>query len=418
MGTQVTDTKVADKWAADMPVDLRGELAPRQEVAPAGVTVQAAEILDIGNGWARMRVTLKEDGRIYRQTRVYQDGEWLRAGPSGVQWGRPRQWESEFFLFRYYAQDEAAVYAAAPKLDALYPTFYAALTSGGASMASDPPSQKLVVEIDPTATLVPGNGATMAHDLPLILPSPNATLAPLEVSEEALLVQGAALALFNRLAAQSDALNNLPERRAFLHSGLRLWLLWDQELPLARWREPLVRWVFGIDEGVRGPSGKKDPAFAHDFCAHHRLWLRSEEEIDMPVICVQYVRGGEAFLTFRYSSPPHMLPSFVTREESQYTEESSGAVGSTLHYASVVMYATLFEYISMREGIEENRAEENSTEAKSAETIRAQRVAALIAAIPNHTNWDSLIRALYGEPQRDFEAGWNAFLAERYGIAP
>jgi hypothetical protein len=411
----------------------RVEDPPRQEFGPAVAGVQEAEILNVGNGCTRLLVTVQgeDGGDLYRQTRVYQQqwSGWVRVPPSANYWGSPRQWESEFFLFRYFAQDEEAVYAAAPKLDALYPTFYAAL------MASDPPSPKVVIELDPGATLVLGNGATTAQDVPLTLPSPSATLAPVEVSEEALLVQGAALALFNRLSAQSDALNKRLEGWRLMRSGLRLWLLWDQELPLARWRdalggsgdtvhrfhklplarwrEPLVRWVFGADEGVAVSKGVNVPAFAHDFCAHHRLWLSTEAEIDMPVICVQHVRGGEAFLAFRYSSPPHMLPSFITREESLYTEEISDAVASSLHYTAVVAFATLFEYVSVREG-----AEVNSTEGGSAEIMRAQRVAAFIAAIPNHTNWDSLIHALYGESQGDFEAGWNAFLAERYGLAP
>jgi hypothetical protein len=186
---------------------------------PSGV--QGAEILELGNGWARVRVTVQGEEGIYRQMRIYQEPtqqgtEWVRVRSTGSRWGRPRQWESTYFRFQYYTQDEEAVKAAAPKLDALYPTFYAALFAG------DPPSQKVVVVLDPAATIVSQNGTTRVQDAPLTLPSPSATLAPLEVSEETLLVQGAALALFNRLAAQSDTLNKLPTGANYLHASIPL----------------------------------------------------------------------------------------------------------------------------------------------------------------------------------------------------
>jgi hypothetical protein len=229
------------------------------------------------------------------------------------------------------------------------------------------------------------------------------------VSEEELLVQGAALALFNRLSAQSGALYQLPMGWTFLRSGLRLWLLWDQELPLVRWREPLVRWVFWADEGVVVSKGMNVPAYAHDFCAHHRLWLNTEVEIDMPVICLQHVTGGEAYSAFRDLPPPLMLPTFVGKQD---ITTITAYPGPSLPYDSVVVFATLFEYISTYEG------ELKGAGTKGADSSGAERVRAFIDAIPHYQNWETLIPAIFGVSRRDFEAGWNAFLQERYAIAP
>lgn len=380
------------------------------------VNAHGVEIVHVGDGWARVRVTVQaEDGGLYRQTRVYQQtsqqqgAAWVRVAPTAAQWGPPRQRESLYFLFRYFAQDEEAVMAAASKLDALYPAFYMTLISGRAGVASDLPSQKLIIDVAPTATLPVRIGLTRVEDAPLTLPSPSATLAPVEMSEEALLVQGVALALFNRRAAQSDTLNRLPVGWRFLRSGLRLWLLWDQELPLARWREPLVHWVFGADEGLPGTWMRPVPAFAHDFCAHHRLWLKTEAEIDMPVICYPFTTNEEPVLAFRDSLPPFTLPHFVGQEEQLLRAETSTSVTDPpLSVASVVVFATLFEYIRTQEEFGAN----------GTGTQGAEKVHAFIVAIPAHQSWETLIPALFGVSRRDFEAGWNSFLSERYGIAP
>jgi hypothetical protein len=225
-----------------------------------------------------------------------------------------------------------------------------------------------------------------------------------------LLVQGAALALFNRLAARSDTLNKLPAGANYLRSGLRLWLLWNQELPLARWREPLVRWVFSADKGIPVPDKNiRVPAFAHDFCAHHRLWLSSETEIDAPIWCIQNAIGREVFVAFRYSPLPMMMPYFVGREEIG----ARGYTTSPLPMASAVAFATLFEYVSMGE-----ESWRNGPEPEIAGTEGAVRVRALMNALPDYQYWNTLIPAIFGIPLDEFEAGLNNFLMERYGVAP
>jgi hypothetical protein len=101
-----------------------------------------------------------------------------------------------------------------------------------------------------------------------------------------------------------------------------------------------------------------------------------------------------------------MLPYFIGEEESMRLYPTTLTVTEPLPVASVAAFATLFEYISADEG------ERNGAGTQGAEKIRA-----LIAAIPDHQSWDTLIPTLFGVSRRDFEAGWNAFLAERYGIA-
>jgi hypothetical protein len=40
----------------------------------------------------------------------------------------------------------------------------------------------------------------------------------------------------------------------------------------------------------------------------------------------------------------------------------------------------------------------------------------LLAKIPQHKRAVTLIPAVFGVPQSEFERGWHAFLVERYGL--
>lgn len=45
-----------------------------------------------------------------------------------------------------------------------------------------------------------------------------------------------------------------------------------------------------------------------------------------------------------------------------------------------------------------------------------ERLPALLHGLAEHETWDALIPAVFGVPMRDFEAGWQAYLAARYAV--
>jgi hypothetical protein len=372
-----------------------------------GELVTQIAIVELGDGWARVQVIIQnavqnaEASNSFRQTRVYQQMSvgWQRVTPTGLQWGQLRHFESQYFSFHYFAQDGSAVKAAAPKLDLIYSRFYAALLPGPL------PTAKRVVQLDPARSVEQsmqqkqGDGTNLQ---PLLLPSPSAILAPTTISEDELLLQAMALALFDDLAAQSDAINNLPKELLPVRNALRLWLIWDQSLPLAIWHEPLVEWVFGdMTNSETLAAGSPAPAFAHNLCAHHHLWIPASTAIGLPVSCFDGPDGQESILGFHYTGPrPLRLSQLVIRvsalvDQSDYRADLSPRWHLSPATAAVAL-ATFFEFVNSTYGDE---------------TVRMT-----VAAFSHHEEWETLSPAIYGRSVSELEAEWNAFLEAKYGI--
>jgi hypothetical protein len=50
-------------------------------------------------------------------------------------------------------------------------------------------------------------------------------------------------------------------------------------------------------------------------------------------------------------------------------------------------------------------------------TYGRERLPVLVAGLGQYENWDSLLSAVYGVSPAEFEAGWQAHLAARYGVS-
>ncbi|MEZ4678474.1 MAG: hypothetical protein R2932_30080 [Caldilineaceae bacterium] len=64
------------------------------------------------------------------------------------------------------------------------------------------------------------------------------------MTDEDLLVQAVALPLLAHVLTQADEQYQLDWAWQPLVNGLRLWQVWDLDLPLAAWRETVVTWVY------------------------------------------------------------------------------------------------------------------------------------------------------------------------------
>ncbi len=329
------------------------------------------EIVELEGNWARVLVIERttQNASAYRQTRLYQytAAGWQRIPPTSNHWGKAQQLESRYFIFHYFAQDADAVEAAAARLDALYTVFFAALLPGSL------PAQKVQVEIVPSP---PGGqgGYMSAYKLPLVVISPAAILAPAEVTEDELLLQSVALALFDYLAVSAVEVLDLPAEWFAVSSALHLWLIWDQELPLARWRKPLVQWVFSNAQVSDLAQGRSGELFVNDLCAYYQLWMITPADFGIPVICYEHRGAGEKDHWANTSDQP--------------------TLENLAQPTSAVALATLFEYLSATYGDDKMRA--------TAELLSV------------HQTWASLIPTVFGVSEEVVEAGWRAFIAEQY----
>jgi hypothetical protein len=271
----------------------------------ASKIVTELAIRELGSDWAVIDMLIQptEKGPSYRQTRVYRYSEqgWLRAKITAEHWGRSRQFESDYFVFHYHTVDKEAVAQAAARLDSLYLQLYSSF------FADVPTTEKVAVVIDPEWTI---GWAIHPIMLPkaLTIPSPAATLRPADLPLGDLLLQSAMLALFAHLAEQATERYNLSSEQLGVYSGLRLWLIWEHELSLAVWREPLVKWVFRDPTVAVGPTGFVVPTFAHDLCSHHSLWMDAPVDISVPVLCWLQSDGEEVITAWRYYKLPVPLP--------------------------------------------------------------------------------------------------------------
>ena len=84
----------------------------------------------------------------YREERFYRlvDQRWLRTVPSPAFWGEARQFKTDHLHFYYYERDQAAVEAAAAKLETAYVAIYETLGVGA------PPPQRQQIAIVPSPT--------------------------------------------------------------------------------------------------------------------------------------------------------------------------------------------------------------------------------------------------------------------------
>ncbi len=357
-----------------------------------GEIITKVEMRDLGKDWARVELTLQPtaDGPSYRQTRVYRASErgWVRTQPTAAQWGTRRQLTSKYFVFAYHTTDDDAVMQAAPQLDALFTEMHTYLDESLVAGAM------ITITIDPepshaTGQLSPG----------IVVASPAAALTPSDVGPSEVLLQSLVLALYDRLAKNALTAHATSGQRFRLLNALRLWFIWEHDLPLGVWRAPLVQWVFAAPNDTQRLAADDIPTFAHDLCAHHTLWVRYPLDVAVPVLCWQNGADEEQVTVWRYQGMiPYISPSSLLYGATANANEESAPAELRLPEPGpyAILLATVFEYMTV--------------------TYGRDRLPLLLAAIPQHERAETLIPAVFGVTANEFEASWRAYLAERYAL--
>ena len=231
----------------------------------------------------------------------------------------------------------------------------------------------------------------------LIVASPAHYLAPVALTDIELLEQALALLLLRIVLAQASEQYAIRESWQPMRSGLRLWQLWELELPLALWRKEIVQWVYHDLPLASSGQPLVLPDHYAEFCAAHRLWTPSPIYLDVPLVCV----GPEADeWLWAQRSPREPLIHLAQFSLSVSVEEDAvvaDGMGQANHRGQTVALATLIEY--------------------AVATYGRKRLPALVAGLGQYESWATLIPAVYGVSPAEFEAGWQAYLATHYGVS-
>jgi hypothetical protein len=375
-------------------------LQPDEPDAYMDVTLQMVEF---AHDRAVARVIMATSGGpAYRQTRFYRhtSAGWLRTARDATLWGSARSLETPFLVYHFRQNDAPAVNAILAQIDALYNTM-----RRNVGLPLTPGAEKLIIEVSVTQS--PGNARYQPHNdersmmaYRLVVASPALYLAPVELTDADLLAQSIALPLFDLVLAQASDHHATGASWQPMVNGLRLWQVWDLDLPLAVWREKVVKWVY-----VEGPAVRPEQPFVLPdsypaLCAAHKLWLPSPTQLNLPFLCGRAEPEWEALSLprWRLRDPLTRLDQFIAPLRPEDNEEWPGSSHRVLHPGQTVAFATLIEYAVAAYGRE--------------------RLPALVAGLGRYNTWDTLLPAVFGVSPDEFEAGWQDYLAAHYGRQP
>jgi hypothetical protein len=391
---RVTDDQATLSWE---PHFARGHTG----LGDAGQTALPVSPLDVTGSTFKVQgdqalaqvVIYTEHGEpAYRQTRFYRHTAegWQQTAPDVALWGPVRGLETRYFVFHFRQNDAPAVIAVAQQVDTLYATLR---RNFGLPISHDElptmfGGEKLVIDVSVTQT--PGNILPWdrASDR-FLVPSPAVYLAPVELTDADLLAQSLALPLFEQVLAQAKEQYQISSTWQPLLDGLRLWQVWDLDLPLSTWRVDVVQWLYADLTAISGHPIVVPERYT-DLCATHKLWLLPAQ-IHIPLLCTDLDRESWYFFLWGLRDPPTHLAQIVLPRPTSYPYTEINHRGQT------VALATLIEY--------------------AAATYGRERLPVLVAGLGHYDNWETLLPAVFGVSAAEFEADWQVYLMAHYGVS-
>jgi hypothetical protein len=254
--------------------------------------------------------------------------------PAPALWGPARSLETPHFVFHFRQYDAAAVIAIASQSEALYTTL-----QRNVGLPVTHGVEKLVIEISvtqPTAQAAPWSSAPER----VVVPSPAVYLAPVELTDEELLVQAIALPLLAAVLAQANEQYEIDSAWQPLFNGLRLWHIWDLNLPLAAWRRNVVQWTYTNAPSASAEQLVSLPEHYEALCTAHRLWMVSPIELGIPLFCTELDRQPWYFTSWCSQNPPRHLDQ-LTRLRLPEGHLGQSAASYVPHLGQTVALATL-----------------------------------------------------------------------------
>lgn len=330
--------------------------------------------------------TAKEGAPPYRQTRFYQDtpAGWRSIAPETVLWGPEQNLESMFFRFHFRRHDAPAIIAVAAHIDALY---IAIRRNFGLPIMPD--VEKLVIDI--CVTQRPGDtllqrGVRVGFQVP----SPVLYAGPGEWTDSDILLQSITLSMIEHVLAQANKHHAMGPFGQSMLNGLRLWQVWDLDLPLATWRTDVVKWIYVSLPSTRFGQASVLPDHHTTLCIAHKLWMSSPMQLNIPLMCGR----PELEKQIRDFRSPLLPLGQLTVLPMQNKHKANMDAYQVPYLGLAVVQATVIEYAVAAYGRE--------------------HLPLLVVRLGQHKSWETLLPSVFGVSAAEFEAGWQAYLATRY----
>jgi hypothetical protein len=341
---------------------------------------------------ARIVTTDQQGAPTYRQIRFYRHTAtgWVQTAPDAALWGPERSLETPYFVYHFRQNDAQAVIAVAPQMDALY-----RILRRNFALPLTPSVEKLVIEVSVTQ---PPGGLRSSFAAPnrFRVASAALCLAPVALTDAQLLAQSLMLPLLEFVLAQAKEQYALHAPWQPMLSGLRLWQVWDLELPLSGWRYDIVQWLYVDLPAVAPGQSVVLPEHYTALCATHKLWLASPVQLNLPLVCARPEWEAQSFPLWRLRDPPTRLDQLALPIRAYEHGTYLSYLTQVQLPTRTVALATLVEYAVAAYGRE--------------------RLPALVAGLGQYNSWDTLLSAVYGVSPAEFEAGWQAYLSAHYGV--
>jgi len=349
------------------------------------------EDYEMAGGRIMARVTVfypGEDGQAqsYRETRFYSQtaDQWQRIEPDAALLGPWQTLRTAHFTFRHRAIDGAAVAEIAPRLDQLYERLRRDM-----GLPPAVASQAIFVEVGGAIRADPFTltGHTIAAPSPALLTTPVGMTAA-GVLYQALVHPLAALVVGEVIAQHHPDWGNGVAHWWPLLDALPLWVVWEDEGPLAMSRQEVLRWLVHNAQAPTPSARQVVPDRYERLCRSFGSWNLSPAEMSIPLNCTEADQGRTWSMI---PALPLRLDAII--QERPYPDDSPQ---SSISGSQIVALEMVVEYVVA--------------------TYGQAALARLIASLGDHADWHSLIPAVFGISADAFEAGWLMYVATQAGV--
>lgn len=341
---------------------------------------------------AQVTVHYDEEGsvRVYHETRFYtknpavlyakNGAEWQRSDPDLTLLGPQQQLTVANFTILYRAVDADAVYEVVPKLEERYTTLR---RDFGLPVIVATSSYTVEVTTDRMQSLTNFNYLQyrIAVSSPILLSAP-VTMSAAKLLYQEMVYPLAHLLLVESLHQHDELWRSHLTGWGALVSAIPLWELWDDGGPLASGRGEVVSWLYANKQG--GQARHSLPTNYTHLCRTFAIWQSIPVVIGVPLVCAEM--DNIPLPGFQYPKLATSWPQGM----GYYRDASLPKKGVS---ESITM-ETILEYIVA--------------------TYGRDKLPQLIDALGQYTTPETLIHALFGIAQADFEAGWQAYLVQHY----
>jgi len=309
-----------------------------------------------------------------------------QAAPDAALWGPERSLETPSVLFTFRQHDAASIIAVALQVEEIYATI-----RRNFGLPSKSGAEKLVIDV--SVTQAPGqiySRILLLEGLDTLrVPSPALYQAPVAFTDTELLAQSIALPMLDYLLIEARDHHQISMKWQPMMSSLELWQLWDLDLPLSRWRNALVKWVYVDLPTTKLGEAIPLPGHYTTLCTEHKLWLRSPQEIHLPFLCINPGQAQESYPWWEAHHPPLRLGALAAPFNPEYY--SGALINRVVDGGQLIALSTLVDYAVV--------------------TYGRERLPLLLGNLGQFDTWETLIPAVYGVSAAEFEAGWQEYLS-------